>query len=246
MVEPSEGMPWGEFRAAAERKQIVKWSGGLVERLFIRAGKVWCQRAESLACHPIYGHPKRNMKCALLEEGEALVVAAEMDRRLEEAAAALPRGQIVRVKAVFYTPRGVICALPGGLLGFNPNHRLTREIFKTQEAYRKIVKIGDEFDAKVKVDGGVIISRRSLFPKVKTPPKPPKKKKAPPPPAPKPTPPSLSPAPVAPAAPAPVAVVPRAPAAPKERCKHGMAPASCGICTPPPAKPKGRRIIIRG
>lgn len=161
------GVSWADFSLAATERRIVRWQrSGIVERLARCGHWVYCQNADSLEVHAIRPF-NRVMKCEIIEGDEARAIAEGMDQRIAAVRATLRRGQIVRVKALWYTRHGLMCWLPEGFLVFNPYARLTREVLKSPAEYREIVKPGDEFDAKVKVvrSEGVIVSRRSLFPK---------------------------------------------------------------------------------
>lgn len=160
-------MTWEEFLEAATARQIVQWGKrGIIERLSVRGKSVWCQNVASLEVHPFRRWRNTTvLTCGLIDPDKARELSADMDERLKAARAALSVRQIVRVKALWFITKGVICALPGGLTGFNPAYRLTRDP-KAPEPW-KVLKLGEEFDAKIKVMGPdfILVSRRSLFPK---------------------------------------------------------------------------------
>ena len=217
-------MTWEEFLAAAAARQIVQWGRrGIIERITLRGTTVWCQNVATLEVHPFRRWKSTTtLTCGLIDPDKAQELSAEMDARLKVARAALSVRQVVRVKALWFITKGVICGLPGGLTGFNPAYRLTRDA-KAPEPW-KVLKLGEEFDAKIKVMGAddfILVSRRSLFPRLEQ--KKPSSKKRP----------DLKK--TAPTVEVRVsATKPKAPAAP---------PAPVAKVAPSPAKPKVRHII---
>jgi ABC-type Fe3+-hydroxamate transport system substrate-binding protein len=165
------------------------------------------------------------LTCGLIDPDKAQELSADMDARLKAARAALAVRQVVRVKALWFITKGVICGLPGGLTGFNPAYRLTRDA-KAPEPW-KVLKLGEEFDAKIKVMGAddfILVSRRSLFPRTEQK-KPAFKKKT-----------------DAKKKPAPTVEVRVSAAKPKNPAAPPIPMPAVKVATPP-AKPKVRHII---